>query len=373
MKSTSFLAFTGVTAVLVAGAIATAPETGLSRPEVGPPFYPNLDARNIDRTAKIEIWANGQPFTIYRKGGQWVVKEMHDYPADLGPIRRTLNSLAAIRPFEKKTSDPKRHGKLDLEKPTEKGASSKRVRVSDAGGKVLADLVIGKANPNSAIIGQDMVYVRKMGENQSWLAVGDPKIEKDKIDWTRKRIVDVKPARVRRVVITGLKEKIEVAKDKPGDKEFKLVTLPEGRKAGRASNRAQLAELGNEIDIYDVLPLSKVDFSKSKKSVRLETFDGLVVNMKLVEIKKKVWVQYTFSIDEKSLKTGKLPKDSKLKTAADVRKEAAEMAGRHKNWAYLPPVWARRTMNWKLEDLLIKKPKPKAPAKKDAKPAKEEK
>ena len=364
MNSTTFFTFAGVTAAVVVGAVLTAPETGLSRPEVGPPFYPNLDAKNIDRTAKIEVWASGQPFTIYRKGKQWVVKEMQDYPADLGPIRRTLNSLAAIRPFEKKTSDAKRHGKLDLENPTEKGASSKRVRVTDAKGKVLADLVIGKANPNSAIIGQDMVYVRKMAEAQSWLAVGDPKIAKDKIDWTHKRIVDIKSTRVRRVVITGPNEKIEIAKEKPGDKEFKLVTLPEGRTAGRATNRGQLAELGNEIDIYDVRPLSKVDFSKGKRSIRLETFDGLVVDMKLVEIEKKLWVRYTVSVDEKSLKTGKLPKDSKLKKAADVRQEASEMAARLKNWAYLPPVWARRTMKWKLEDLLVKKPKPKAPPKK---------
>lgn len=368
MTRTSFLAFTGLTALVVVGAFLTTPGGGLSRPEVGAPFYPNLDAKNIDRAAKIEIWVNGRSFTIYRKDKQWVVKQLKDYPADLGPIRKTLNSLAAIRPFEKKTSDPKRLGKLDLEDPSKKGASSKRVRITDTKGVVLADLVIGKANANSAIIGQDMVYVRKMKQNQAWLAVGDPQIQKDKLDWTHKRIVDVDPARVRRVLIMGPKEKIEIAKAKPADKEFKLVNLPEGRKPKGAANRRQVAELGNDIDIYDVQPLSKVDFSKSQKTVRVETFDGLIVQMKLVGVKKKVWVQYTVTIDEKSLQSGKLPKDSKLKTAADVRKEAKEMAARLKGWAYLPPVWARRTMAWKLEDLLIKEKKPKkVPAKKSEK------
>ena len=265
MKNTSFLAFTGLTALVVVGAILTHPGGGVSRPEVGPPLYPDLDAKNINRAAKIEIWANGRSFTIYRKGKIWVVKEMHDYPASLGPIRKTLNSLAALRPFEKKTADPKRLGKLDLEDPDKKGASSKRVRVTDAKGTVLADLVIGKANENSAIIGQNMVYVRKMKQNQAWLAVGDPQIQKDKVNWTHKQIVDIKPARVRRVVITGPKEKIEIAKTKPGDKEFMLVSLPKGRKAKSAANRGQLAEIGNEIDINDVRPLGKIDFSKKQK------------------------------------------------------------------------------------------------------------
>ena len=223
---------------------------------------------------------------------------------------------------------------------------------------MLADLVIGKANENSAIIGQNMVYVRKMNQNQAWLAVGDPQIQKYKIDWTHKRIVDIKAARVRRVVITGPKQKIEIAKTKPSDKEFVLVNLPKGRKAKSAANRAQLAELGNEIDINDVRPLGKIDFSKSKKSVRLETFDGLVVQMKLVSVKKKLWIQYAVSLDQKSLKMGKLPKGSKLKSAKQVRQEAATMSARLKGWAYLPPVWARRTMNWTLEDLLVKEKKP---------------
>ena len=373
MRKTSFLAFAGVTALVVVGAIATQPDVGLSRPEVGPPFYPNLDAKNIDRAAKIEIWANGQSFTVYRKGKTWVIKPLNDYPASLGPVRKTLNSLAAIRPFEKKTADPKRLGKLDLEDPTKKGASSKRVRVTDAKGKVLADMVIGKANANSAIIGQNMVYVRKMKQNQAWLAVGDPQIRKDKFDWTHKRILDIDPTRVRRVVITGPKDKVEIAKSKPGDKEFMLVTLPKDRTAKAAATRGQLAEIGNDIDIYGVQPLNKVDFSKSEKSVRLETFDGLVVQMKLVSIKKKLWVQYSVSLDAKLLKSGKLPKGSKLKTASQVRKEASEMAARLKDWAYQPPVWARRTMNWSLEDLLVKEKKPakkKAPTKAAVTPAK---
>lgn len=362
MTKTSFLALSGVTALLIVGAFLTYPGGGVSRPEIGPPLYPNLDAKNLNRAAKITVWANGRSFTVHRKGDRWMVKELHDYPAKLGPIRKALNSLASIRPFEKKTADPKRLGKLDLEDPTKKGASSKRLTVTDAEGKVLADLVIGKANTNTAIIGQNMVYVRRMKENQAWLAVGDPQIERDKLDWTEKRLLDIKPARVRRVLITGSDEKIEVAKDKATDKEFKLISLPEGRKPKGAANRGQLAEIGNEIDIYDVKPLDKVDFSASKKTIRLETFDGLVVTMKLATVKKKLWVQYAVSVDEKSLLKAKPGKDSKLKSADDVRKEAAQMAARLKGWAYLPPVWARRTMNWKLEDLLVKEKK--KPAKK---------
>lgn len=365
MTKTSFIAFLSVTALLIVGAVLTYPGGSTTRPEIGPPFYPDLDAKKIGRAASLTIWSSGKSFTVYKKKDgkdkdTWVVKELSDYPADLGPIRRAVNSLAALRPFEKKTSDPKRLDKLDLEDPTKNGASSKRLTVKDAEGNIIADLVIGRANNDNVIIGQDMVYVRRMGDDQAWLAIGDPKIEKDKLDWTDKRILDIDPARIKRVVIEKKGEKIEIAREKPGDKEFKLVTVPEGRKSRPARQLSQLAELGHDIDIYDVRPMAKVDFKKDAAGkVRLETFDGLVVTMDLARIKKDLWIRIATSVQEEALLKQKPKADSKLKAAAEVRKEAAARAGLFKEWAYLPPVWARRTLDWKLEDLLVPLPKKK--------------
>lgn len=377
MSRTGFLVFAGLTAILAVAAFLTYPGAKTWSPASGAAFFPALDGRDLSKMQEVKVVSGTNVVTAYRKGGQWVIKELHDYPADIRVIRAAIVGLTELRQFEQKTADKKRFGILDLEDAEAKGASSIRLTVTESGGGKIADIIVGRANNAYAILGRDMVYVRRPGQDQAWLAIGDPKLKKDKLDWVEKRLLTIDPKRVKRVVLERDGKKIEVVKAKPGDKEFTLATLPEGRKAKQSRLLEQLAELANEIDIYDVQPLAKVDFKKDPAgTLRLETFDGLVVTATLATENKKLWAQYSVSVDEKALLKDKPKKDSPLKAAADVRKEVAEIGPRLKQWAYLPPVWARRTMKWSPEDVLValpkKKPEPKKPELKKTEPKKTE-
>ena len=186
---------------------------------------------------RLSVTAEAKSFTLERKAGSWFVKEKGGYPATFARVKEALVSLSQLKQFERKTSDPSRYDKLDLEDPDKKGASSKRL-TAFVGDRTVADVIVGKSNAKEILFGRSLVYVRLPGDKQSWLAAGDPKLAAEIGDWLDRSVLDVKTGRIREVVQTaagGTGEdaaepaRVIVGKDKAGDAEFTLRNMPEGR------------------------------------------------------------------------------------------------------------------------------------------------
>src|SRR5262249_2170980 len=146
MNSKVLYALSAVTLVLIGSTIYLTPAPISERVAPGERLFANLDPNTINSAASLTVTAKGKTFTVYRKDGAWVVKEMADYPADTSQIRKALFALTELRPYEAKTKDPARLAKLELEDPKGKDAQSKQLTVKDKDGKVLADVIFGKAN-----------------------------------------------------------------------------------------------------------------------------------------------------------------------------------------------------------------------------------
>jgi hypothetical protein len=364
MTSKGFYLLTAATAASIVAAVALTPAAVTERAKPGERFFPSLDAKSINAAASLTVTHKGKSFSVHQKDGAWAVKEFADYPAETGLVRKALFALTELRPHEAKTKDPARLAKLDLDDPASKEASGKQLTVKDKDGKVLADLVIGKGNSTNVILGKEMVYIRKAGDNQAWLAEGDPSLKAEALDWVVRALIDIDVERIRETVTKDEKGglRAHLAKEKAEDKDFALKNLPEGRKTKEARQLAYVAEALDNVTLDDVKKAADIDFEKNAVGSGVwRSFDGLVVAVKMAEQDKKFWIAITAEVDEAALLKEKPKPESKLRDADAVKKEAAEINARVMAWAYHVPTTSSRFMQYKLEDLLeeVKKEEPK--------------
>lgn len=381
MNKTGFLILTAVTAALIAGAAALRPAATTTGPAAGARFFPNLDAKAVNAVDRLRVTAEGKSFTLERKDGTWIVREKGGYPATFARVKEALVSLSQLKQFERKTSDPSRYDKLDLEDPAEKGASSKRL-TAFASDKAVADVIVGKSNAKEILFGRSLVYIRLPGDRQSWLAAGDPKLAAEIGDWLDRKLLDVKTGRIREVVQTvaaagedaaepdRVPDRIVVGKAKAGDAEFALRNLPEGREIKGERFLRYIGESLDNLTLEDVRPAGEVDFAgKAAGGAEFRTFDGLVVTARLARTGKpdeddKYWMTFRAGVDETALLKEKPKEGSDLKPAAEVRKEAAAINARTAGWAYKVSSTVTRFLRYTMADIL--KPPPEKKSGEDA-------
>ena len=380
MNSKVFYGLSAVTVGLIAATVYLTPPTQ-ERVAPGERMFAALTPAAINSAASLTITAKGKSFTVYQKDGTWVVKEMSDYAADTSLVRKALFALTELRPYEAKTRDAKRLAKLDLDDPKGKDAQSKQLTVKDKDGKVLADVIFGKSNNTNIILGKEMIYVRKAGEDQAWLAEGDPTLKAEALDWVLRNVVDVDVERVKEVETKAPKGEIQLqlAKAKAEDKEYTIKNLPAGKKPKDGRMIAYVAEALDNTTLDDVKAVGEIDFDKNGVGTGTwKTFDGLVIKVRMAEVDKKFWVSLTAEVDEEAVLKEKPKPETKLKDAEAVRKESAEINSRVKAWAYHLPTTSSRFMQYKIDDVSEpekkeeeKKPDQKTDEKKDepAKPA----
>jgi hypothetical protein len=355
MNSKTLYALSGLTVVLVGATIYMTPAPISERAAPGERMFANLDPKTINSAASLAVTAKGKTITVHQKDGGWVVKEMSDYPADTALVRKALFSLTELRPYEAKTKDPARLAKLELEDPKGKEAQSKQLTVKDKDGKVLADVIYGRANTTNVILGKEMVYARKAGSDQAWLAEGDPSLKAEPLDWILRAVIDIDVERVKDVETKSLKGELvlHIAKEKADDKEYAIKNLPAGRKPKEARTIAYVAESLDNALLDDVKKVGEIDFEKNGTLAGTwRTFDGLVIKARMAEVDKKFWVSLSAEVDEAALLKEKPKADTKLKDADAVRKEAAEINSRVRAWAYHLPTTSSRFMTYKIDDVI---------------------
>jgi hypothetical protein len=124
----------------------------------------------------LEITKDGKKVVVKREGGKYQLVEPVTYPAEEDSAKQAFEALEKME-FGTIISDQKsKHEEFEV------GAKSPRV-VAKKGGKVLADLRIGKVTP-------DHTMVRLEGKDEVWQMVGSQKwhFDRDLAGWRDKSI-----------------------------------------------------------------------------------------------------------------------------------------------------------------------------------------
>ena len=324
----------GITVRAVVAAIVVSRGTGpRSNPRAGTPVMPELAKRMAD-LGKVVINHADQKTTIERNGTAWTIVERGGYPVDLTKLRQALLGLADLTYFEPKTAQSASYPRLEVEDPG-KDSKSILVTLADTKGALLGEAIIGKHRADQLGGGEGGVYVRKPGNEQSWLARGTLDLAGNTADWLDKKLLDLPAAQMKLVVLAQPDgSKVTLTRDKPADK-LHLADMPKDKKLKYDSILDDTAGVLGGLQLEDVRPAKGFDYPTSGVAkAQFVTFAGLTVDIELADKDGKSWARFAVS------------------GSGDAAKEATALSAQLSPWIYALPSDKAKTLRDKLDDLV---------------------
>ena len=378
MKTRNLAILAAVTAavVIVAGAAAVWRESATRREVTEAELFPGLIER-INDVAAIEVTAGAETFRIARAGEQWVVPAKADFPARFDKVREILIAIGELKTIEAKTADPERHADLGLAEPAaDKEGAGKRVRLLGADDAEIAALVIGETTRGTG----DMVYVRRAGDDQAWLArpAIDPGAKA--MDWIDTLVVQLPFERIRGGVIRHADgEVVEFAKDGADATEFELAGLPEGAKVVSALTVDSLARAIAVLRFDDLAAREAAPVAGAADAVAsYRTFEGMTVEVEVwaddaddaggdPEAARSYWVRIAAAYDpaaaaedapDEEAEEAEPEDDEPFDPAAAAERISARTA----RWVFKVPEFKGEQFTMRLDELIeMPAPEPAAP------------
>jgi hypothetical protein len=345
--------------VAISGALYLSTQRNLARDTHGLPLLPSL-ASELNSVTELNVRkGSATPLvTIHKQGEQWTVAQRANYPADVSKLRRLLLSLSDAKIREEKTSNPASYSIIGVEDATLSGASGAQIEVTAHDGKHA--VIVGKP-------GAEGSFVRRVGENTSYIVEPAISVEAEPRFWIDTRLLDLpadkiqgieaKPAggpdysvhRVSAPAPTAAPATAAPA-TAPANagsanagsanatntaapaSNFELTGVPSGRKAADSQQLAPSPTTFGSLTADDVAAAGDLDFSKPS-IVTVTMADGNIVTFTGATIGDKRWIQVTAT------------KDAAL---------TAKTAGR----AFEIPAYRFEAIFKPLEQLLVPKPTP---------------
>ena len=271
-------------------------------------------------SARIHVVSHSGSFDVsYSAAKGWVLPAKGNYPADFNQVRHTLLGLAALETVEPKTSRADWLGYLGLDTPPK--GNGIEIVVSDASGHEIAGVITGNTAQIDTGEGGTGVFVRRPGDNQSYLARTVFTPHGDLSDWVDTNVMSVDAARVNSVTITPFSgAPYTVSREHASDVDFKLDGPPPAKGLAPSTSQIDLVpQIVSGFAFTDLKPASALDFSKAAH-LAAHTFDNQNIRMDAVQVNGAVWVKISAQPDPG--------------TPAMQKQEAAMINAHAGNWAY---------------------------------------
>jgi hypothetical protein len=348
MKALRILA--GVTALTVAGAALARWMDVESTGQVFEPvrMFPGLSDKLADVTG-LTIESKGKMFTVTRtQDGKWLLPGKGNFPADRDLVQSTLIALSEADLIDQRTARKDWHGRLDLGLPKDGGAGS-IISILGANGAKIGEIVAGKGVEGFNQGDKTAAYVRRPGEDQTFVALGKLQLKATETDWLDKSFLDYDRSRVAYAAIRPPKgPSYSVKRAKADDENFILENaLPRGRtlRTEREPNGVGQALLN--FNIEDVAPIKDVDFSNASFAA-FRTFNGVTLSFAVARKGEDYWATVNATGVDQALPPPK--PGEKLPPLASL--EAKTINDRAAGWAFKIPKFKGVLMTAPLEDLL---------------------
>jgi len=255
-------------------------------------MFPGLEDK-AQAVALIEVEARSGNFTVRRDAdGKWVVPGKGNYRADFNVIRRAVLGIASLQLVEQRTARADWQDKLGLKLPKE-GGTGTLVTLKDEKGETLAGLVAGLPVEGASAGERNAIYVRRPDDAQTFVARGTFEAITDVARWLDKSFIDFPPDRIRTVSMKPFQgPSYTVTRPTPQTENFTVVErLPPGRSLRSAEEPNGIGNSLVGMSFTDVVPQGEIDFSKPAR-VSFQTFDGMALNIMIVERDKDFWIAF---------------------------------------------------------------------------------
>jgi hypothetical protein len=287
VQKRSLLMLLAATVLAVAMAAYTAAQRDRSAGSIEQerPAFPQLAAR-LDDLAWIRLTRGRHSIDFAMVDGKWTVVEKGNYPAAVGRVGAVLRGLAGLRLIEPKTRRRALFARLGLADPP--GGTGTFVGLQDRMGETVAALVVGRTDARGLASGNG-VYVRRPGEEQTWLARGRLDLGGDVSDWLDRRILDIPSSRIAGVTLTVDGAAMLLRRGRPTD-PFVITGSPSDTQ-GRASAMLAAPAALRDLELTDVKPAADMPVPATGiATASFATFDGLTITTRAFQAGGADWL-----------------------------------------------------------------------------------
>ena len=334
MQPRSLLLLASATAILVVLAVIVlmSGDRGVSRAAPGERAFPAL-AGKLGDVASVAVSRNGTTMTLVRDGDSWLVAEKGNYPANAAKISQIVRAMADLTLVEPKTRTAGLYPRLEVEDPGD--GKSALISVKDKSGGAVAEAIVGKRRYDRLGAGNDGVYIRKPGETQSWLARGTLDPSGEPASWLDRQIVDISEKKIAKVTLTQADGSKLVINRAAPDAKFAVEDAPADAKFKSESTISGPAAALETLDLDDVKPAGELPVpNKDVVTASFTTFDGLTVDLRLLERDKTDWITISAS------------------GSGSAEAEAKKIDHKVSHWTYAIPGYKANLLKTKLADLV---------------------
>jgi len=316
-------------------------------------LFPDLAAK-MNSVTSIAVSQGVKATTVTLIDGEWRVVESDNYPADVSKIKQTIIKMSDFEIIEAKTSKEANYAKLGVEDPVSKDAKSKLITLSDANAVEVASLIVGhQRSTNIASASTDSLYVRKKQDKQSWLVKGELYADLKPRDWIQSELFSIEANRITKMVVThDAKNVVTILKERPGDAEFTLQSIPKKKVIRSIVDINAMAEAVQDIIIKEVKSVNNeraVSFDSGAIHAELTTFDGLVLSVDTIRKGGKHYAKFSIKYDAslrlqlpataaETMKTPETPHaelPALVKDASKTESEAAALQKKFDSWVFV--------------------------------------
>jgi hypothetical protein len=328
MNRRNLLLLGGAAAASIGAAVLLTPDSTEPPPSSATPLaFPGLAPR-LANAQRIEVVRHDGTLVIRRAGDAWVLPAKADHPVRPERVREVLVGLTELRLTEPRTANPEMLERLGVEDPTRAGATSALLRVLDANGAPIAEIVVGRRRMRVQGNVPESVYVRRPGESQAWLAEGRLPLDADPNLWIDRDIANIPRDRVRAATIHRAGEGTLVLR--------RGRELESGLAVVEPAETPELDELSLDevargfefLTFLDVRAASEMP-GEWLGEAEFELTDNLRIAVAARKAGDDLWVRLTASGDA----------------------EAERLNARWRGWAYQVGQWKERSFLPRLEDL----------------------
>ncbi|HEY4345223.1 MAG TPA: DUF4340 domain-containing protein [Parvibaculum sp.] len=335
LRNLVLLAILTVVAIVASIVAVSVQEHGVRTQFTPVQMYPGLETK-LDQVSKVTYTlARGmrasETVTLIRGADRkWTVAERKGYPARQDFVQKVLIGVSELVLYEPRTARPEWHRNLGLLAPEDLGSAT-RVEFFDKDGKKVVSMLAGKVPEQTVDArGEGMIYVRRDGENQSWLARGRFPLVQSAQDWLDQTFLDVSRDEIKRVTLwAGSDHPVVMSRASKDENDFTLQGIPKGRTTRGAPIVNGAATAIVDLTFDDTAPVDTMNFPDTSPKAVFETFDGVKLTLTMTGGGGALWAKVEAVADPALVAPGTDMKAAEAKAAAITARTAT--------WAYKLP------------------------------------
>ncbi|MDT8333375.1 DUF4340 domain-containing protein [Roseomonas gilardii] len=338
MRRRTLIGLGAAAAASIGAAVVLTPrEAATPDPDDARLAFPGL-AERLAGATRIELRRAGATMTLARRDPEtWTLPEKDDYPVRSERIRELLVGLTELRLVERRTASPELFARLGVDDPEDKDSTAILVRVLDAAGVPIAQVIAGHRRVRTQGGVPESIYLRFPGQNQTWLAEGRLPVDTDPQLWIDRDIANLPRDRVLRVLVSRGEAPLELRRGDAPDSPLRVVVPAEA--TGLDENAVNdVAGAFEFLTFGDVLPEAKLQADPVGES-RFTLTDNLGIAVRVGLNQGNVWIRLTATGDS----------------------EAVRLNSRWRGWAYQVGAWKEKALVPRIEDLRREAPTPPPP------------